>query len=599
MSRGLVKNAVLREDHADGSITLTSPLAIPDPVRVTTDWLAHWAGKRPDTVFLAERSGPGWRTLTYAAADQQVRAVAAALLDRGLTGSTPILILSGNGIEHGVLALAAQMVGIPVVPVAEQYSLIPGAQKQLSYIAELIRPGLVFAVDGKSFSAGLSVDALSGVDVVVARNGTNRQESFDDFLRGGVSDIDHAASGVGPDTVVKILMTSGSTSNPKGVLTTHRMMCANQAQYKKVLPFLKDRPPRLVDWLPWNHVFGGSNNFNQVLSNGGSLYIDGGKPVPALIGLTIENNLLMNGTIAYNVPAGFALLRDEMRQNRALRQRYFEDLDMLFYAGASLPRDVWDDLISMATDVRGDPPFVTTCWGMTETAPACVFQQTSAPEPGLLGVPLPGVTAKLVPEDDARYELRVKGPNVTPGYFDDSARTADTFDDEGFLRTGDAMTLADPRNASKGLRFDGRISEDFKLSTGIWVRTTDLRLNAITAFAPLAQDVVLTGEGRSEIGALIIPGAALLAESSVTDDGGAVLSAIAQADIAERLKRMSGTSAGSSTHVVRAMILSEPPSMADGEITAKGNLNFRKLLSRRAGLVDRLYDDEDTAVIRV
>lgn len=599
MSGRYGKNAVVREDRADGSILLTSPHPLPTPVRTSTDWLRHWAGARPDTVFLAERSGMGWRELTYSEACQRAQAVAAALLDRGLNKDTPILILSGNGVDHGVLSLSAHMVGIPIVPVAEQYSLIPGAQKQLAKIADLIRPGLVFADDGKKFAAGLAVDALADLDVVVGLNSAKGHDAFSDLLRGGGSDVDSAAAVVGPDSVAKILMTSGSTSSPKGVLTTHRMMCANQAQYQMALPFLGDRPPRLVDWLPWNHVFGGSNNFNQMLANGGSLYIDGGKPAPGLISLTIENNLLINGTIAYNVPVGFTLLRNEMRHNARLRQRYFEDLDMLFYAGASLSLDVWDDLIAMAIEVRGEPPLVTTCWGMTETAPACIFQHEPAPMPGLLGVPLAGVTARLVPEGSGRYELRVKGPNVTPGYFRNPEETAASFDDEGFLKTGDAMTLAEADDVSGGLRFDGRISEDFKLATGTWVRSADLRLNVISALSPLAFDVILTGEERAEIGVLIVPGAGLAKDESLIVDRGAFQSSSVQADIAARLRPLANTAVGSSNRITRALILSEPPSMAEGEITAKGNLNFRKLLTRRKALVDRLYDDGDPCTIRL
>jgi feruloyl-CoA synthase len=422
---------------------------------------------------------------------------------------------------------------------------------------------------------------------------------FEALLCGGVSDVDAAALSVGPDSVVKILMTSGSTAMPKGVLTTHRMMCANQAQYDLALPFLRDRPPRLVDWLPWNHVFGGSNNFNQMLANGGSLYIDGGKPVKALIGRTIENNLLMNGTIAYNVPAGFALLRDEMRSNETLRRNYFEDLDMLFYAGASLPRDVWDDLIAMATDVRGRPPLVTTCWGLTETAPACIFQHEPAPSPGILGVPLPGVVAKLVPEDLPRYEVRIKGPNVTPGYFGDPVRTAESFDEEGFFKTGDAMTFVDAADPSRGLRFDGRMSEDFKLATGNWVRAAGLRLDVLATLAPLASDVVVTGEGRHEIGLLIVPSHAVLSDAALTMSDGACLCPPVQAEIAQRLAALADPARGSSGRIRRALILSNPPSMADGEITAKGNLNFAKVLTLRKSLVDRLHASDDPGVIKL
>jgi feruloyl-CoA synthase len=596
------------EDRADGSILIRSDYALGQPVATTNVWLHRWAHERPDGVFLAERSGDGWRTQPYGAALEKVRALAAALLGRGLNGGTPILILSGNSINHGLLSLAAHYVGIPTVPVAEQYSLIPGAQKQLRYILGLIQPRMVFAEDTERFGASLAMPEMAGLDIVIgqsAGSGTGLgagpgMTRFDDLLKGdGGADVDAATAQIGPDTVAKILMTSGSTSNPKGVLTTQGMMCANQQMYQQVLPFLGARAPRLVDWLPWNHVFGGSSNFNQMLANGGSLYIDAGKPVKGLIDKTIENNLLMNGTIAYNVPVGFTLLRDEMRNNQELKQKYFEDLDMIFYAGASLPQDVWQDLVDMAADVCDEPPLMTTCWGMTETAPACVFVHEPVGEAGVIGVPLPGVTARLVPEDGSRYELRVKGPNITPGYFRDASKTAAAFDEQGYFCTGDAMTLVDPEDHSRGLRFDGRLSEDFKLTTGTWVRGAALRLEMLGVLAPLAADVVVTGEGRSEVGLLIIPAPGLLGDGSLIPDGMACLGAPIQDDIAQRLANKARTAVGSSNKVVRALILSEPPLMAEGEITAKGNLNFRKLLDRRRDALDRLYDDNDPAVVHI
>ena len=587
------------EDRADGTVLMRSDHALSTPVESTNIWLHRWAAKRPDGVFLAERSGAGWRELRYGEALDKVRALAASLLARGLSGDTPILIVSGNGVDHGLLALAAQYVGIPHVPVAEQYSLIPGAQKQLRFILGLIRPSMVFAEDGERFAASLAMPEMQGLDIVVSRNATGTMTLFDDLLRGDGTDVDAAAARVGPDTVAKILMTSGSTSNPKGVLTTQRMMCVNQQMYAEVLPLLQKHPPRLVDWLPWNHVFGGSNNFNQMLAWGGSLFIDAGKPMKGLIDKTFENNLLINATIAYNVPIGFALLRDEMRRNPALKRAYFQDLDMMFYAGASLPQDVWQDLVDMAAEVRDEPPLMTTCWGMTETAPACIFVHEPSDDASVIGVPLPGVTAKLVPSDGARYELRVKGDNVTPGYFRDDERTAEAFDDEGYFRTGDALTLADPTNRNRGLRFDGRLSEDFKLSSGTWVHGAALRLEMLSVLAPLAADIVVTGEGRDKVGLLIIPAPGLLADGRLETDNGACLGRGVMDEIAHRLAARADDARGSSGRVTRALILSQPPSIAEGEITAKGNLNFRKLLDRRAGELARLYNDADKAVIHI
>ncbi|WP_158970983.1 feruloyl-CoA synthase [Chachezhania sediminis] len=601
-AEAFARSHVLREDRADGSIVLSSGLALSTAVDTTDQWLKRWAAERPDTVFLAERSGPGWYEVTYAEALAQARVIAAALLDRGMGPATPILIISGNSVAHGILSMAAHWVGIPTVPVAEQYALIPDAHGQLRYITDLIQPRMIFAEDGAQYAGALAMEDFAGRDIVVARNPSAGQGTLDDLLRGGRSDVDGAADKVGPDSVVKILMTSGSTSNPKGVMTTHRMMCVNQAMYTDTLLFLQRRPPRIVDWLPWNHVFGGSSNFNQMLALGGSLYIDGGKPTPALFGQSIENNTIMNGTVAYNVPVGFKLLRDEMRTNAALRESYFRDLDMIFYAGASLPGDVWNDLVAMSEEVRGERVRLTTCWGMTETAPACIILLEETSEPGVIGVPMPGTEARLVPEEgiDNRFELRVRGPNITPGYLRDEKRTAESFDDEGFFCTGDAVALVDPADANRGLRFDGRITEDFKLMTGVWVRAGNLRLDMLVSLAPLAADVALTGEGRTEVGILIVPPPAMLADGRLSDDGnGAAVGEEVLAALREKLEKAAQHAHGASNRVTRAMFMSQPPLIAQGEITAKGNLNFRKLLTRRKALLDRLYDDNDPAVIRV
>ena len=589
---------VIRETRDDGTVILKSGYELSEVVETSSVWLRRWAQDRPNTVFLAERSGEGWRELPYVEALAQVEAVAQSLLARGLGPETPILIVSGNSVDHGVLTLAAHLVGIPTIPVAEQYSLIPGAEKQLSYVAELTRPAMVFAEEGALFARALALPELANLQHVVSRNVPDGAEPFADLLKGAQVDLAPEEAKVGPDSVVKILMTSGSTSNPKGVETTHRMMCANQAMIVDALPFLKDRPPRIVDWLPWNHVFGGSHNFNMMLANGGSLYIDGGKPVKGLVDKTIENNRLMNGTMAFNVPVGFAMLRDAMRDDANLREHYFADLDMLFYAGASLPRDVWKDLHDMAVEVRGTAPLMNSSWGLTETGPAHMVQHELTDQSGVVGVPMTGGTVKLVPDDGDRWEVRVAGPNIFEAYFQDPQKTAEAFDEEGYFLTGDAMVFVDPDDPNKGMRFDGRISEDFKLMTGIWVRAANMRLELLPALAPLAQDVIITGQARDEVGVLIIPSPAALAAHDLADDAGIWRGEALEAEITKRLSDFSGEAKGTSNRIRRALILSEPPSMADGEITAKGNLNFRKILMRRSAILDRLYSD-DAAVIRL
>lgn len=597
----LLPHKVIREARTDGTILLRSAYALGPVARTTGDWLRRWAGEAPGRVFLAERHGAGWREETYGETLEKVRAIGSALLARGLGADTPILILSGNGVDHGLLALGAQYVGVPVVPVAEQYSLVHGAHHRLLQVTELVKPRMVYAADSGLYAEALALDALRGVEAVASRPGAARVTAFADLLRGGAADAEAAQAGVGLDTVGKILMTSGSTSSPKGVLTTQRMMCVNQTQIADALPFLRDRPPRLLDWLPWNHVFGGSHNFNMMLANGGSLYIDDGKPVKGLFARTVENLGMVTGTLAFNVPVGFSMLLSALRADPALCRRFFADLDLIFYAGASLPAEVWAGLEALARQVTGRVPLMTSSWGLTETAPAAVMQHEGPGGAGIVGVPLPGVEVKLMPGEDGRHEVRLKGPSVMPGYYNDPEKTAAAFDAEGFFITGDAMRFVDPARPEKGLRFDGRISEDFKLLTGTWVRAAALRLDMLACLAPLATDLVIAGQDRDEIGVLVFPDAEELGREGfdVVRDGGALRSGALGAEIARRLGERDRHGLGSATRVARALVLADPPSIAAGEITAKGNLNFRAVLARRADLVARLYDDADPAVIRI
>ncbi|SFD09604.1 feruloyl-CoA synthase [Tropicimonas isoalkanivorans] len=594
------RHSVTREDREDGTILLRSNHPLGPVAGRTGDWLHQWADAAPDRVFLAERSGAGWRTETFASTLQKVRAIGAALLGRGMGPETPILVMSGNGIDHGLLALAAQYVGVPTAPVAEQYSLIHGAHGRLRGAIGLIRPRMAYVSDAGHYAEALALDALEGIEVVASRPGHSTiTTSFDDLLKGddGV-DVDAAFARITPETVGKILMTSGSTSSPKGVLTTHRMMCVNQTQLADALPFLRDRPPVIVDWLPWNHVFGGSHNFNMMLANGGSLYIDDGKPVKGLFDRTLENLSLQTGTLAFNVPLGFGMLLGALKKDSDLRRRFFEDLDLIFYAGASLPQEVWTGFEEMAMEVKGEVPLMTSSWGLTETAPATMMQQEPTERSGIVGVPLTGVEVKLLPDDDLRCEVRVKGPNIMEGYFEDRERTAAAFDEEGYFITGDAMVFIDKDDPNQGMRFDGRISDDFKLQTGTWVRAGQLRLDMLAHLAPLASELVITGADRNEIGVMIFPDVAELQREGfeLHEDGGALTCKLLQGEIHRRLAQRAREIAGSSTLVSRAIVLAEPPSMGEGEITAKGNLNFRKVLTRRKDLLERLYDDADPAV---
>ena len=594
----VVPHHAVRRDRSDGSILLTSGIGLGDCVPNTGSWLHRWEKAAPDRVFIAERSGAGWRSVSYAAAAQMVRAVAEALIGRGLTGKSPILIMSGNGIDHAILALAAQYVGIPSVPLAEQYSLVPEAHQRLVDAIAMVKPKLAYVADASAYGKAIELEALAGIEIVATQplGAPRRVTGFSDLLRGDASvDLAPIRTAVGPDTLAKIIMTSGSSSLPKGVQTTHRMLCVNQAQLSAVMPFLAARPPVLVDWLPWNHTFGGSHNFNLILANGGSLYIDDGKPTKADFGRMVENLRLVTGTLALNVPVGFSMLLEELRQDRELKRRFFADLDLLFYAGASLPATVWNGLKHMAQEICGAPPLMISSWGMTETAPASIQVHEHIGEPGAIGVPLPEVQAKLVPLEDNRFELRVAGPNVMLGYFNDPQKTAESFDEEGFLITGDAVRFRDQRNLNAGLIFDGRTSEDFKLLTGTWVRATILRAQVLAHLQGLAQDIVIAGQDRHEIGLLIFPHPDLM--SGNTDEP--VLHTPSMAEDVSRRLSQAGTSSGTSMRIARAILMTEPPSVKDAEITAKGSLNPRRVLSRRSALVERLYNDDDPAVIRI
>lgn len=580
---------VLRKDRADGSVILRSGIEKLAVVEKTTDWLDHWSEVAPERVFLAERSGAGWFEVTYREAKEQVEHIASTLLGLGLEKGAPILVISGNSVRHGLLALAGQLVGLPVVPIAEQYALIPGAAGQLDFFAGLTKPALVYAEDNSRFGRALDMPVFKRLLKVVVDAPKPGQIGFETLLKGNQGvDLAAAAGAIGAQDVVKILTTSGSTSQPKGVATTHQMMCVNQAQMGAVLPFLSARPPVLMDWLPWNHVFGGSHNFNMALANGGSLYIDAGKPVAALVAQTIENIRLKSGTIAFNVPVGFGFLRNAMKADKALREAYFRDIEMLFYAGASLPQDVWSDLEDMAREVRGDVPMFTSSWGLTETAPAALFQHEPTQRSGVVGVPVPGTEIKMIPDGDDRFEVRVRGPQIFGGYLNDAKKTAEAFDEEGFFISGDVMAFVDPKDMNKGLRFLGRISEDFKLGSGTWVRAAQLRLDLLREMAPLVNDLVVCGEGHEEIGLLVFlsPEGQAMAEKRDAVFASDALFEKLRAALSPRL------TSGSANRVKHVIAAAESPSMPDGEMTAKGNLNFRKILSRRADLVARLFDDD-------
>jgi feruloyl-CoA synthase len=573
------------------------------PIRLT-DCLDRWAVEAPDRVLFAERpaapkpqrgAGGGWRTVTYAQAQAQVRGLAEALLERDLSIERPILILSGNGIDHGLLALAAMYVGVPYAPIAPAYSLQAKDYGTLRQIFERMRPGLVFVENGRQFETSLSAVLPAGVELVVstAPPAVLRSSSFAALAATTVTaDVDAARDHVGPDTIAKILFTSGSTGRPKGVINTQRMLTSNQEMMRSVLLFLAESPPVLCDWLPWNHTAGGNHNFGLVLYNGGTLYIDEGKPTPALFDATVRNLREIPCTAHFTVPRFYEMLMPHLRRDAALRETFFRDLKLIFYAAAGLGQRFWDELRELSLEACGEELRIVTGFGSTETAPFALCTGSAEAFAGMVGFPAPGLDLKLAPVG-GKLEARVRGPNVTPGYWRDHALTREAFDEEGYLRCGDAMRFVDPDDPTTGLIFDGRLAEDFKLSTGTWVSFGPLRSRILAAAAGYAQDVVITGHDREFAGALLFPNLAMCRElagmAGETPARDVVMAPPVVRHFQDILAGLAREATGSSTFVARAILLDEPPSLDAREITDKGSLNQKAVLQHRSALVDEIY----------
>jgi len=560
--------ATVQVERRNGNIYLRSPQKLAPYARCVTEWLVEWSDKEPTRTFLAERKGEGWRKLSYRETYGAVRRIAQALLEQNLSAERPVAILSDNSIDHALLALGAMHVGIPVAPISPAYSLMSKDFGKLKYIFELLKPGLVYAAEPAKFAAAL--EAVGAKSASVA--------DMNEVNPGSTQEREHGR--VRRETIAKILFTSGSTGLPKGVINTHGMLCANQQQLAQAWPFVEDRPPVVVDWLPWNHTFGGSHNFNLVLRNGGTMYIDAGKPVPGLVETTVKNLAEISPTMYFNVPRGFDLLLPFLERDEHLRQNFFRELDVLFYAAAALPQNLWDRIKALA----GPRLAMLSAWGSTETSPLATSVHFDMDRPGVMGLPVAECELKLV-AGAGKLEVRVKGPNVMPGYYKRPDLTESAFDEEKFYRIGDAVKFADADDPAKGIVFDGRVAEDFKLSTGTWVHVGALRVKLIAAADPLIQDAVITGHDRAEVGALVF------ASPAAKD----------VADIREKLRAALwklASEGGSSMHPRRLLVMNEPPSIDANEITDKGYLNQRAVLERRADQVLKLYS-EDESVIRL
>ncbi|ROO27608.1 feruloyl-CoA synthase [Salinisphaera orenii MK-B5] len=587
------------ETAADGAIYMRPNQGLEAYPERLLDRLIDGAQAYPDRSLVARRDADeAWRHVSYGEMLDRVRRIASALRERDLSAERPLLILSENSIEHLVLAFGAMYAGIPHCPLSPAASLRSSDYFKVAHAMRLLTPGLVFADDLNAYAPAIAATVDADTEVVGVR-GTLESRAHTDFAElerhPAADDIDEVHAATGPDTVAKFLFTSGSTSLPKAVTTTQRMLCSNQQMLLQTFPFMAETPPVLVDWLPWNHTFGGSHNVGIVVYNGGTLYIDEGKPTPALFGETLRNLREISPTLYLNVPGCWEKLTRALETEPDLRRVFYKRLELKFFAAAGLAQSVWDRLDAIAEQECGERiPFMSGL-GATETAPSAMFTTGGDLRAGAVGLPCPGSTLKLVPIEDQRYEARFAGPHVMPGYWRNADKSAEAFDDEQFYSSGDALEFADPHVPNRGLFFAGRIAENFKLSSGSFVATGALRGRVLGVAAPYFQDVVITGADRADIGLLIFADAQACQELADTrqamNEEQLAACASIQRHFAELIAQVNRQATGSATRIARACILAEPPSFDAQEVTDKGSINQRRVLARRAELVDALHED--------
>jgi feruloyl-CoA synthase len=592
--------AVAAERRADGSIWLKSMTPLQSAARCIGDWLEHWARQSPERIFLGERSSveAPWTTVTYRDALRQVRCTGCWILAQGMSAARPLVILSDNSTEHALFALGAMHVGVPVASISPAYSLMSKDFDKLKSMITLLDPGAIYVSSLRPFASALAaIKSLHTATVLSGDADGSDAISFRSIAATPeTASVANAFAAIGPDTIAKFLFTSGSTGTPKAVINTQRMLTSSQQAKAQTWSFLENAQGDLVilDWLPWSHTFGANHNFNLVLRNGGTLYIDGGKPAPGLFATSLANLRSVMPTVYFNVPRGFDMLIAALRDDEELRRRFFTEVKFVFYAGAALPQNLWDALEDLSIRTTGRAMPMVSAWGSTETSPLATDCHFQAERSGNIGVPIPGTELKLVPSGD-KLEVRVRGPNVTPGYWKAPELTAKAFDADGFYLIGDAVTFADPDRPERGLFFDGRVAEDFKLNSGTWVSVGTLRVAGITALAPLAQDIVVAGHGGDHVRFLVFPNIATCrAHAGLADNAGTsevIGSEKVRAAIALGLAKLKAQGSGSSGHATRALLLAEPASVDGGEITDKGYINQRAVLTRRAAAVAKLEDD--------
>lgn len=594
--------SVTLRDGVPGTHYLSAEQTLQDcPVRIT-DRLQHWAQVAPDRTFMARREKLAdgntgeWRHVTYAQAWASARNIAQSLINRQLSVERPVVILSENDLEHALLALGCLVAGVPFVPTSPPYSLISQDYDKLRHVLKTVTPGLVFAADSARYGKAILAAVDADTEVVLTSGSLEGRtcSTFEDLLATtATTQVDAAMQATGPDTIVKFLFTSGSTKLPKAVINTQRMWCANQQQMAQSMPVLATEPLVLVDWLPWNHTFGGNHNFGMVVFHGGTLYIDDGKPTPALMAETLRNLREIAPTVYFNVPTGFEAIANAMKTDEVLRRKLLSRVKMFFYAGAALAQPVWDSLFESQEKEVGERIVMTTGLGMTESGPFAIFVTNPNVKAGDLGVPTPGMELKLV-DMGGKTEVRYRGPNITPGYWRAPAETAEAFDEEGFFCTGDAVKWIDETDIHLGLRFDGRIAEDFKLATGTFVSVGPLRAKIIAAGAPYIQDVVLTGINLKEVGAMVFPTQAVRGLSGLdarVPMADVLSSAPVLAQFQQIIDNLALSATGSASRIARMCLLAEPPTIDRSEVTDKGSINQRAVLAHRAETVAALHAD--------
>lgn len=575
-------------DHrADGTVIMAQKGELPDHPQVLAHYLDHWAEVAPDRTWIARRGAQGnWIRITYAEAQTAARTLGAGLLALGLGPDRPLLILSENSLEHALLGIAALYVGVPYAPLATAYSLVSKDHAKLKEIAALLNPAAIFADDGMAFAPAFAAIAQDGRQVINARNMVENALSFEDLLRSDPAPALPARTALTANSVAKYLFTSGSTGAPKAVINTNGMICAMQAMTRDCYRFLTHQPPVVLDWAPWNHTAAGNKVSYLVLTNGGTYYIDDGRPAAGKFDETLRNLHDVSCTWYFNVPVGYDLLVEALEQDAALAQTFFADLGMLFYAGAAMSQGTWERLSAIARKTTGRDILLATGLGATETAPAALFCTDIQDKPGNVGVPSLGLSLKLVPQD-GKLEARLKGPSVMSGYYGDAAKTAEAFDEEGYYRFGDALRPADPNDFSKGFFFDGRLAENFKLSTGTWVAVGAMRARLVDAMGGLIRDAVIVGENAPELGALLW----------LSDRAFAMDPAARDAAMRARLNTFATSATGSASRVMRAAILPAAPNLDAGEITEKGSLNQRAMRAHNDPLIAQLYASTDGPLI--